>query len=85
MTTNINNLKNKIIYKSTYRGNKELDTLLSSFVNKIIHNLTVSDLKDLLELIETDDENLYRWIIGSKIHCNIKENKISLMLKNYKK
>ncbi len=36
MDFNINELKKKIIYRSSYRGTKEMDNLMSSFTKKII-------------------------------------------------
>ena len=39
MNFNIGELKKKIIYRSTYRGTKEMDTLISSFTKKIINDL----------------------------------------------
>ena len=39
MSFNIDELKKKIIYRSTYRGTKEMDTLISSFTKKIINDL----------------------------------------------
>ena len=42
----LENLKKKILYRSSYRGTKEMDILLTSFVNKYIHtfdeNLLIS-------------------------------------------
>ena len=83
MTLNINNLKNKIIYRASYRGTKEMDILLSAFVREIINDLSLKDLNDLSELLEIDDENLYKWSFNLKTSCFIKNNKVSLMLKNY--
>ena len=83
MTLNINNLKNKIIYRASYRGTKEMDILLSSFVREIINDLSLKDLNDLSNLLEIDDENLYKWNINIKTSCFIKNNKVSLMLKNF--
>ena len=83
MTLNINNLKNKIIYRASYRGTKEMDILLSSFVREIINDLSLKDLNDLSDLLEIDDENLYKWSINIKTSRFIKNNKVSLMLKNY--
>ena len=83
MTLNINNLKNKIIYRASYRGTKEMDILLSSFVRKIINDLSLKDLNDLSDLLEIGDENLYKWSNNLKISCFIKNNKVSLMLRNY--
>ena len=39
MIFNIEELKKKIIYRSTYRGTKEMDALISSFTKQIINNL----------------------------------------------
>jgi antitoxin CptB len=83
MTLNINNLKNKIIYRASYRGTKEMDILLSAFVREIINDLSLKDLNDLSDLLEIDDENLYKWSNNLKTSCLIKNNKVSLMLKNF--
>ena len=41
MSINITDLKKKIIYRSTYRGTKQMDSLLVSFTKKYIDELTV--------------------------------------------
>ena len=61
MDINIDQLKKKIIYRANYRGTKEMDILLTSFVNKIIHDLDLKNLKELLELLELDDDILYKF------------------------
>ena len=58
MTLNKEELKNKIIYRSSYRGSKEMDILMSSFVKSIINDLNMEDLLKLHDLINLDDENL---------------------------
>ena len=83
MNININDLKNKIIYRSSYRGSKEMDNLLSAFVKEIIDDLTFNDLIDLSELLKIDDENLYKWITNNKPTCLIKKNKVSVLLKKF--
>ena len=47
MSFNIDELKKKIIYRSNYRGTKEMDKLLSKFVKKYINDLQKEDLIDL--------------------------------------
>ena len=42
MSFNIDELKKKIIYRSNYRGTKEMDKLLGKFVKKYINDLHVS-------------------------------------------
>ena len=58
MTLNINNLKNKIFYRSSYRGSKEMDILMTNFVNSLINDLNLSELKELDFLVNLDDESL---------------------------
>ena len=40
-------LKKKILYRASYRGTKEMDILLSSFVKKHINIFSDEQLKDL--------------------------------------
>ena len=58
MTLNKEELKNKIIYRSQYRGSKELDLLMSSFVKSIINDISIDELLELNELVNLDDKNL---------------------------
>ena len=58
MTLNKENLKNKIIYRASYRGTKEMDILMIGFVKSIISNLDVENLNILNEFINYDDEML---------------------------
>ena len=51
MNFNIDELKRKIIYRSNYRGTKEMEILLSSFVKSIINQLNKEELEILLNLI----------------------------------
>ena len=84
MTFNIDDLKKKIIYRSTYRGTKELDKLLSSFTRSIINELNDDELIDLSSLLELDDENLYKFNQGLRTTVTIKDNKVSKLFKNFK-
>ncbi len=47
MSDNKEKLKNKIIYRASYRGTKEMDIILGAFVNKYIDLLNEKYLKDL--------------------------------------
>ena len=38
MSGNKEDLKNKIIYRASYRGSKEMDILMTSFVKSVINN-----------------------------------------------
>jgi len=83
MIINIKDLKNKIIYRANYRGTKEMDKLLGSFTKKYIDLLNDEELALLCDLLDYDDENLYKFNQGYNIPINIKLNKITELFKNY--
>ena len=58
MSLNKEDLKNKIIYRASYRGTKEMDILMIRFVKSIIDKLDVDHLNALNEFINMDDELL---------------------------
>ena len=64
MVINIKELKNKIIYRANYRGTKEMDKLLGTFVKIYISQLTDNELPLLCDLLDLDDENLYKFNQG---------------------
>ena len=81
---NIDELKKKIIYRSNYRGTKEMDKLLGKFVKKYINELEEEDLIDLDKLLNIDDTNLYNFYNGFNTEFEIEKNNISLLFKNFK-
>ena len=83
MSLDIDELKKKIIYRSIYRGTKEMDILLSSFVKDVINHLDNDELENLFNLLNIDDDNLYKFKKGIKTEVQINENKISKMFKDY--
>ena len=84
MIINIKDLKNKIIYRANYRGTKEMDNLLGSFTKKYIDHLKDEELKLLCEMLDYDDENLYKLNQGLQLTIEIKTNKVTELFKNYK-
>ena len=84
MTINIKDLKNKIIYRANYRGTKEMDKLLSSFTKKYINLLNEEELFFLCDLLDCDDEYLYKFNQGQNEKIELKPNKVTEMFKNYK-
>ena len=83
MSLDIDELKKKIIYRSSYRGTKEMDILLSSFVKDVINHLDNDELENLLNLLYIDDDNLYKFKQGILTEVQINENRISKMFKDY--
>ena len=84
MISNIEQFKKKIIYRSNYRGTKEMDKLLGSFTKKYINELNENDLIDLDNLLSLDDDNLYNFYNGSITDLKLKDNNISSLFKNFK-
>ena len=84
MSFNIDELKKKIIYRSNYRGTKEMDKLLGKFVKKYINELEEEDLIDLDKLLNIDDTNLYNFYNGFDTEFEIEKNNVSLLFKNFK-
>ena len=84
MTLNIDLLKKKIIYRSSYRGTKEMDKLLGSFTKKYIEILSLNDLKDLEKLLDIDDTNLYNYYNGLDCDVKLKDNYICALFKDFR-
>ena len=77
-------LRKKILYRSEYRGIKEMELLLNSFVKKYINDFSIVELKKLDDLLNIDDDSLFKWYLNKKIEIKIPNNKVSKLLKNFK-
>ncbi len=84
MVFDIEQLKKKIIYRSNYRGTKEMDKLLGSFTKKYINVLNYDDLIELEKFLNLDDDNLYNFYNGLKTSVNFEDNKVNKLFKNFK-
>ena len=83
MSFNIEQLKKKIIYRSNYRGTKEMDKLLSAFTKRYINELGNDDLIDLEKLLDLDDNNLYNFFNGLNTDIEFEDNYINKLFKNF--
>ena len=77
MSLNKEDLKNKIIYRASYRGTKEMDILMLGFVKSIIGKLDIDHLNGLNEFVNLDDETL----ISIKKKESIKNYKDNIIIK----
>ena len=80
---NIDELKKKIIYRSNYRGTKEMDNLLGAFTKKYVNQLNINDLIQLEKLLNIDDTNLYNFYNGFETEVVIENNKLTNLFKNF--
>ncbi len=83
MNLNKQNLINKIKYRSQYRGTKEMDIYLSSFVENVINELNFNELEHLNTLVNLDDEDIIK-VSKGLLKYNLDEKIISLLI-NFRK
>ena len=81
---NIYELRKKIIYRSNYRGTKEMDKLLGAFTKTYINELSTNDLVKLEKLLDIDDSNLYNFLNGLKTDVVIEKNNVTDLFKKFK-
>ena len=81
MPDNKEELKNKIIYRASYRVSKEMDILMTNFVKSLINNLNLEELKELNYLVNLDDE-----VLKNVKNNNLIDNiQITDLFKNFQK
>ena len=83
MNNDIDNLKKRLIYRSQYRGTKEMDKLIGSFVKNYIDEFDENDLKDLEIFLNNDDDTLYKIYNKELDVINLNGTKIINLFKNY--
>ena len=84
MNNELEIFKKKLIYRAAYRGTKEMDILLSSFVNKHLDLFDKNHLLELDKFLNFEDEIILDFYHNNVIKKNIDENKISKIFKNFK-
>ena len=75
--------KKKLIYRSNYRGTKEMDILLSQFVRKYIDQFNELQLNELDKFLDFEDDIILNYYHHGVVEKNIDKNKISEIFKNY--
>ena len=84
MSEKLEILKKKILYRASYRGTKEMDLLLTTFVKKNINLFTESQLKELENFLEFEDETILSFYNFNIVDKNIEKNSISKIFKKFK-
>ena len=84
MSQNKEDLKNKIIYRASYRGTKEMDILMTAFVKSFIDELNVDTLKILDKFVNMDDETLISFKKKESLD-NIKYKNLLDIIEKFKK
>ena len=76
--------KKKLVYRAAYRGTKEMDILLSSFVNRNIDSFDKNQLVELDKFLNFEDEIILNFYHHNIVENQIDKNIISLIFKNFK-
>ena len=77
--------KKKLIYRAGYRGTKEMDILLSAFVNKYINTFDETLLIELEKFLNFEDEVILDFYNNNNVmKKDIEKNKISTIFRGFK-
>ena len=82
--SNKQNLISKIKYRSQYRGTREMDKLLYSFIKENINKIDESKLISLEKFLDNDDENLFKFYNNNVNDLEYKDDYILELFKNFK-
>ena len=84
MTGELEILKKKLLYRASYRGTKEMDILLTTFVKKHIDSFDKSYLKELEKFLKFEDEVILKFYNFDILKKGIEKNPISKIFKKFK-
>ena len=84
MNNELEIFKKKLIYRAGHRGTKEMDILLSSFVDKNINLFNEKFLEELDKFLNFEDEVILNYYQYDIIKDNIDKNEVSKMFKKFK-
>ena len=84
MNNELEIFKKKLIYRAGYRGTKEMDILLSSFVDKNIDFFNEQLLIELDKFLNFEDEVILNYYQHGIIKENIDKNEVSKIFRIFK-
>ena len=84
MNNKLEIFKKKLIYRAGYRGTKEMDILLSSFVNKYINDFDENLLVELEKFLDFEDEIILNFYNFNIVEKEINKNKVSKIFQEFK-
>ena len=84
MNNKLEIFKKKLIYRAGYRGTKEMDILLSSFVNRYINKFDENLLNELDKFLNFEDQVILNFYNHNVTEKRIEHNEISKIFKDFK-
>jgi len=83
MSNKLKIFKKRLVYRATYRGTKEMDILLSSFVKKHINTFNEKSLVKLENFLNLSDEQILNYYNNTFTEESISENEVLKLFKNH--
>jgi len=83
MSNKLEIFKKRLVYRATYRGTKEMDILLSSFVKKHINTFNEKSLVKLENFLNLSDEQILNYYNNTFTEESISENEVLKLFKNH--
>ena len=80
----LESLKKKIKYRSSYRGTKEMDLLLTSFASSVVDILSFSELKKLDIFLNCNDEDISNFYLNKVPISTFEDVKILNLFRTHK-
>jgi len=84
MNNKLEIFKKKLIYRAGYRGTKEMDILLSSFVNRYINDFDEGLLVELEKFLDFEDEIILNFYNFNLVEKCIDQNKVSKIFQKFR-
>jgi len=84
MNNKLEIFKKKLIYRAGYRGTKEMDILLSSFVNRYINDFDEGLLAELEKFLDFEDEIILNFYNFNLVEKRIDQNKVSKIFQKFR-
>ena len=76
--------KKRLIYRSNYRGTKEMDILLGGFVKKYVNIFDKTELSELEKFLNFEDEIILNFYNFKLVEKNIDQNRVSKIFQKFK-
>ena len=83
MSNKLEIFKKRLVYRATYRGTKEMDILLSSFVKKHINTFNEKSLVKLENFLNLSDEQILNYYNNTFTEESISENEVLKLFKSH--
>ncbi len=66
LENNIEIRRKRMLYRCWHRGTQEMDLILGNFANENLHKYDEKQLDDFEKLMDEQDTDLLKWILGQE-------------------